>query len=154
MPNIALRVPEGVFDATARQKIATGLNRVAKEVEQIGDTPANEFLTWVVFEDLKPGYLFAGGADPTDRIIPVVVWMRHPEGVIEQSGREKAARLIHEVIADAAPKDGRPVISSIAIEKVVDGTWSGGSGTILRLADFARAAGFKHLQHLVTEAAA
>lgn len=153
MPNIAVRLPEGVFDAAARQRIAAGLNRVAKAVEQIGDAPANEFMTWVVFEDIKHGYIFAGGADPLPNVIPVVVWMRHPEGVIEQSGREKAARLIHDVIAEAAPADGRPVISSIAIEKVVDGTWAG-SGSIWWLADFARAAGFKHLQHLVPKVAA
>jgi len=154
MPNITVKLPEGVFDAAAKEQIARELNKAAKIVEQIGDLPANEFFTWVLFEDIKPGYIFAGGSDPTAKIIPVIVWMRHPEGVIEQSGREKAAKLFHDIIAAAAPRDGRAVVSSIAVEKVDDGTWAGGSGAILRLADFARAAGFKHLQHLVTEAAA
>jgi len=151
MPNITVRLPQGVFDGAARAKIAQGLNEVAKTVEQIGNDPANERLTWVVFDEIKSGCIFAGGADPTASIIPVIVWVRHPEGVIEQTGRESAVRLIHEVIADAAPKDGRPVVSSIAVEEVVDGTWAG-SGDIWRLADFARIAGFKHLQHLVQPA--
>lgn len=154
MPNITIKVPEDVFDAASRQKIAFELNKAAKLVEQIGDSPANEFFTWILFEDIKPGYLFAGGADPSEMIIPVVVWMRYPEGVIEQTGREKAAKLIHDIIADAAPKNGRPVIASIAVEPVGDGAWAGRGGGILRLADFARAAGYKHLQHLVPGAAA
>lgn len=152
MPNILVRLPEGVFDANARQSIATALSRTAKRVEQIGDEPRHEFTTWVVFEDIKPGYIFAGGHDPLANVIPAIVFFHHPEGVLEQSGRELAIKLAHEAIADAAPNDGRPVITSVAVTKVEDGAW-GVAGNVCWLADFARLAGFKHLQHLVRDVA-
>jgi phenylpyruvate tautomerase PptA (4-oxalocrotonate tautomerase family) len=151
MPTILIRLPEGVFDDPARAAIAADVTAAAKRVEQIGDEPAHLFTTWVIFEDIKPGHLFAGGADALTRAIPAVVFFHHPEGVIDQQGRELAVRLIHDAIAAAAPKDGRPVISSIAIAKVEDGTWSA-MGDIWRLADFARVAGYRHLQHLVPAA--
>jgi phenylpyruvate tautomerase PptA (4-oxalocrotonate tautomerase family) len=153
MPTIIIKAPEGVFDAAAREEIAAGVTAAAKAVEQIGDDPRHEFTTWVVIEEIKRGFLFAGGRDPLSSVIPVLVSFHHPEGVIDQAGREEAVRLVQEAIAAAAPADGRPVITSVVMSKVADGTW-GAAGTIWRLADFARAAGFRHLQHLVQEAAA
>lgn len=39
-----------------------------------GDDPRQEVITWVLIEEVKPGCLFAGGADQTSRIIPVIVF--------------------------------------------------------------------------------
>jgi phenylpyruvate tautomerase PptA (4-oxalocrotonate tautomerase family) len=40
------------------------------------------------------------------------------------------------------------VTTSVVMNHVQDGTWGIG-GTISRIADFARTAGYRHLQHLV-----
>lgn len=153
MPNILIRLPETVFDDTARRRIAADITAAAKQVEQIGDEPRHAFTTWVLFEDIKPGHIFAGGADSLETVIPAIVFFHHPEGVLEQTRRELAVRLVQEAIAAAAPKDGRPVITSVVMAKVEDGAW-GVAGGVWRLADLARHAGFKHLQHLVQDSAA
>lgn len=153
MPNITVKLPEGVFDANARTAIATGLTDVAKRVEQIGDDPRQEFLTWVVIDEVKAGYLFAGGHDPLARVIPVIVVFSPPEGVIGAEARGELVKLVHEAVVAAKPaSDPRPIASSVIIADVKDGTW-GASGALWHLADFARAAGYKHLQrHVAAEA--
>ena len=150
MPTIVIRIPEGVFDTAARQKLGENVTEVAKAAEQIGDEPHHAMSTWVIIEEIKAGNMFSGGRDPLQAFIPASVFWYYPEGVFDQDGRAEAVRLIQDAIAAAAPADGRRVISAVAMTQVDDGTWSA-AGTMWRLADFARAAGFKHLQHLVTE---
>jgi len=153
MPNIIVKVPEGVFDADAREALAKGITAAAKTVERIGDDPRQEFLTWVAIEEVKAGYLFAGGNDPLSRVVPVIVLFYPPEGVIDEAGRTDAVRLVQEAVASAKPAgDARPVMTSVIVADVADGTW-GANGQLWRLPDFARAAGYKHLQHLVEPAA-
>lgn len=149
MPNILIRVPEGVFDAEARGKLARAATAVARIVEQGGDDPRQAALTWVTFDEVKAGHIFAGGEDPLAELIPVVVFFHYPAGVLDDPARAEAARLFQEVISEARrPGDERPVATSVIMTEVADGTW-GGSGRIWRLPDLAKAAGYKHLQHLV-----
>jgi len=153
MPTIIVRIPEGVFDADARKALGQALTQVARTVEQIGDEPRHAMTTWVILDEIKPGNWFAAGQNPLATIIPAAVFWHYPEGVLDAADHPEAARLIQEAVAAVAP-GGRRVITSVAMTQVDDGTWSA-AGAIWRLPDFARAAGFKHLQHLVpaTEAA-
>jgi phenylpyruvate tautomerase PptA (4-oxalocrotonate tautomerase family) len=149
MPNVIIKLPEGVFDGEGRAKIARGVTAAAKVVEQFGDAPAQEFLTWIVIEEVKNGCFFAGGLDPTANVIPVMVMFSPPAGVIEADSRAQLVKLIQDAIASAkSSSDSRPVITSVMITDVDDGHW-GARGAIWRLPDLARAAGYKHLQHLV-----
>ncbi|WP_309642982.1 tautomerase family protein [Phenylobacterium sp.] len=149
MPNIIIKAPEGVFDADARARLAKAVTDVAKAVEQIGDDPSHGALTWVLFDEFRPGAFFAGGGDPLEQLIPVVVFFRYPEGVLDDAARADAARRLQEVISAAKPAgDLRPVVTSVIMTAVPDGAW-GGAGAIWRLPDLARAVGYKHLQHLV-----
>lgn len=150
MPNIIVKVPEGAFEGDARKNLAQGLTSVAKSVEQIGDDPRQELLTWVAIEDVRSGSLFAGGADLLSRVIPVIVFFYTPEGIIEPVKNQEVVRLVHEAVAGAKPAgDPRPVMTSVILAPVADGTW-GANGSLWRLADFVRTAGYKHLQHLVS----
>jgi len=149
MPNIIIKIPEGVFDAAARETLAAAVHGAAKAVERWGDEPRQESLTWIVLEEVKAGYLFAGGRDPLSRAIPVIVLVYPPAGVIDDAGRADLVRRIHAAIAATKPAaDTRLVMTSVIIREVADGTW-GASGTLWHLPDFARAAGYAHLQHLV-----
>lgn len=149
MPNIIIHAPEGVFDAAARAGLARSVTDVARTVEQGGDDPAQTALTWVLIDEFKPGAFFAGGADPLERVIPVVVFFHYPAGVLDEAARGEAVRLLHEVVSAAKPAgDPRPIGTSVILTEVPDGGW-GGNGALLRLPDLARAAGYKHLQHLV-----
>jgi phenylpyruvate tautomerase PptA (4-oxalocrotonate tautomerase family) len=149
LPNITIKAPQGVFAGQARAALARAMTAVAKTVEQGGDDPAHALLTWVSFDEFAPDAIYVGGADPLERMIPVFVIFHYPQGVLDDAARAQAARLLQEAIATARPADDpRPVRTSVIMAEVPDGTWGGG-GVIWRLPDLARAAGFKHLQHLV-----
>jgi phenylpyruvate tautomerase PptA (4-oxalocrotonate tautomerase family) len=149
MPNIIVRVPAGAFDASAKQKLAAGITAVAKDVEQIGDDPRQQFLTWLVIDEIPQGNLFAGGNDPTGQVVPVIVFFHPPEGVIDADGRRRAITAIQAAVQAALPvADARPVMTSVIMADVPNGTW-GANGALWHLEDFARAAGYKHLQGLV-----
>lgn len=153
MPNIVVKAPEGAFDAAGCDRLAKGITAVAKTVEQIGDDPRQEFTTWVVIEEVKAGHFFAGGNDPVSRVLPVIVFFYAPAGVIDEAGRVEAVRLVQEVVSAAKPaSDPRPVMTSVIMAEVADGTW-GVNGGLWRLPDFARVAGYKRLQHLVVRPA-
>jgi phenylpyruvate tautomerase PptA (4-oxalocrotonate tautomerase family) len=148
MPSIIVKVPEGAFDAAGRERIAKGITAAAKSAEKIGDDPRQEFTTWLVIEEVKAGYFFAGGNDPVAQVLPVIVFFYAPAGVLDEADRATAVQLIHTAVSVAKPNaDPRPVMTSVIVFDVPDGTW-GGSGVLWRLPDFARAAGYKHLQHL------
>ena len=154
MPNIIVKVPEGAFDAAARAALGRGIHAAAKAVEGWGDDPRQEALTWVLVEEVKSGGLFVGGADQSSRVIPVIVFFYPPAGVVDAAGRAEAVKRIHQAVAAAKPAaDPRPVATSIIVRDVADGTW-GANGQLWHLPDFARAAGYRHLQHLVEPAAA
>jgi phenylpyruvate tautomerase PptA (4-oxalocrotonate tautomerase family) len=145
MPNIVVKVPEGAFDAA---HLAKGISAAAKTVEQIGDDPRQAFATWVVIEEVKAGHFFAGGNDPVSRVLPVIVLFYLPAGVVDEAGRAEAVRLVHEAVAAAKSEaDPRPVMTSVIVSEVADGTW-GINGVLWRIGDFVKAAGYKHLQHL------
>ncbi|CAN5865878.1 hypothetical protein BH11PSE1_BH11PSE1_11840 [soil metagenome] len=149
MPTIIAKVPQGVFDAPARARLARGLTAAAKAAEQGGDDPRHALVTWVLIDEVAPGGLFAGGGEALERMIPVVVLFHYPQGVLDDPARALAVRLIQEAAAAAKPAaDPRPVMTSAILTEVADGTW-GATGVLWRLPDFAKAAGFKHLQHLV-----
>jgi len=90
MPNIIVKVPEGAFDEAGRAALGKGIHAAAKAVEGWGDDPRQEVITWVLIEEVKPGCLFAGGADQTSRIIPVIVFFYPPAGVIRPHRGNKA----------------------------------------------------------------
>ena len=109
----------------------------------------NEFTTWLSIEEIKAGYFFAGGKDPVARVLPVIVFFHAPAGVLDAGARAEAVRLVHEAVAAAKQeKDPRVALTSVIVSDVPDGTW-GGSGTLWHLPDFVKAAGYKHLHHLV-----
>ncbi len=154
MPNIIVKVPEGVFDAEHRAALARGITAAAKAAERIGDDPRQEFLAWVVVEEVKAGCFFAGGHDPLGRVIPVMVVFNSPAGVLDDAARAVAVRMVHEAVCAAKPEaDPRPVMTSVVMAEVADGHW-GANGNVWRLADCARAAGYAHLRHLAQPAAA
>jgi len=150
MPNIFVKVPEGHF---SKSRLAQGLTAAAKTVEQIGDDPRHLFTTWVLVEEFKAEALFAAGQPVTDLLLPVMVEFHHPEGVVDETGRALAAELFHQAIEAARLEtDPRPVHTSIIMSEVRDGAW-GASGALWRLPDLARAAGYKHLLHLIASPA-
>jgi len=149
MPNIHIRVPEGVFDEAALAEIARGVTAAAKTAEQIPDDPRMEFLCWIAIEEVQAGHLFAGGADPTGRTVPIMVQYFVPAGVLDEGARAVAVKRVHDTLAQATAMRGpRVPATSVMVIDVPDGHWAA-NGALWSLRDFARASGYRHLQHLV-----
>jgi phenylpyruvate tautomerase PptA (4-oxalocrotonate tautomerase family) len=148
VPNIIVKVPEGVFDHAARSTLARAIHASAKAIEGWGDEPRQEALTWVLIEEIASGSFVVGGADQISRVIPVIVFFYPPAGAIDREGRARAVSLVHQAVNSAKQaSDARPVMTSVMISDVPDGTW-GANGKIWHLDDFAKAAGYTHLRHL------
>jgi hypothetical protein len=117
MPNIIVKIPEGIFGEPARKVLATGIHAAAKAVEQFGDEPMQEFLTWVVIEEVKEGYLFAGGANPLAQFIPVICLLL-PAGRRDRRGgpcghRQAHARGRRQRQARGGPANGRDLSDDV-----------------------------------------
>jgi phenylpyruvate tautomerase PptA (4-oxalocrotonate tautomerase family) len=149
MPNIVVRVPKGSFPSPQRAALMAGLTRAAASAEQMPDDPARQFVTWVAVEEIDSGSFSCGGADVTARMLPCMVQVFVPAGVLDEPARARYAELLHAAIKASLPLDERRLLAtSIMMSDVSDGTWAA-NGAIWRLPDLARAAGYGHLQHLV-----
>jgi phenylpyruvate tautomerase PptA (4-oxalocrotonate tautomerase family) len=149
MPNIVVRVPQGTFPSGQRAALIAGITRAAATAEQMPDDPAKQFVTWVVIEEIEAGAWGCGGTDVTAKMLPCMLQVFVPAGVLDEPARARYAELLHAAIEACVPtKDKRMVVTSMIIGDVSDGCWAA-NGDIWRLPDMAQAAGFRHLQHLV-----
>ena len=86
--------------------------------------------------------------DVTPQWLPCVVMVYLPSGVLDDAARARYVHLMHDAFKQSLPGDDkRQLATSVVLHEVADGAW-GASGVIWKLPDFARAAGFQHLQHL------
>ena len=145
MPLILVTTPADTLDAAARQRLAAGLTAAAIEVEQIGPRPDQQARTIVLFSELSEAGVFLGGAPAPAGLGLVSIQFRPPAGVLDAAARDRAVTLCHAAAVDTL---GEGTFTSVIIDEVPDGHW-GANGATLHLADFARAAGYAHLQHLV-----
>jgi phenylpyruvate tautomerase PptA (4-oxalocrotonate tautomerase family) len=149
MPTILVKVPKGAFPADAKTKLTNNIIQAAMRAEQIPHDPKNLFVSWVLIEEIDAGMWTCGGVDFSGQMLTCFAFVNVPSGVLDASSRALYVKLMQEAFDGAKPvEDKRPVISSVILNDVVDGTW-GGSGVIWSLAQLAKVAGFKHLQHLV-----
>jgi len=138
MPNILVKIPANTFDGDARAALARRITHAAAQAEQIADDPRSRATTWVLVEEVPAGAWWCGGADMSAHIVPCLAIAHVPAGVLDAAAR-------------ALPgADGRRVVTSVMLHDVADGTW-GVNGALWALPDFARAAGYAHLQHLVAQ---
>lgn len=157
MPTILVKIPKNVFPRSSRALLTQKITDAAAAAEQVGPEPRQRFLCWVSIDEVEPGNLACGGSDATTQVLPCIAWVCVPEGVLlDQASRQRYVQGLHAAFQQSLPEDERrPVMSSIMLHDVPEGTW-GGNGQLWSLPDLARAAGFAHLQHLAkpaTEAA-
>ncbi|MGY2237146.1 tautomerase [Pseudomonas gingeri] len=150
MPNILLKIPKGAFPGAARATLVRGINEAAAIAERIPADPAKRFLCWVVIEEVEPGNWTCGSVDMTAQLVPCIARVHVPAGVLDETSRGRYVELIQQAFIAAQPADDpRQLMTSVMLHEVADGAW-GANGAIWNLPAFARAAGFEHLQHLVT----
>ena len=150
MPTIFVKIPKNVFPRSSRALLTRNITEAAAAAEQVGPDARQRFLCWVSIDEVEPGNLACGGSDATAQLLPCIAWVCVPEGVLlDQASRQVYVQRMHAAFQQSLPEDERrPVMTSILLHDVAEGTW-GGNGMLWTLPDLARAAGFAHLQHLV-----
>ena len=151
MPNILVKIPANTFDGAARAALARRITAAAVQAEQIADDPRSRATTWVVVEEVPARSWWCGGVDVAAQMVPCLAVAHVPAGVLDAAARALFVQQMHEAFAQALPTaDGRRVVTSVMVYDVADGTW-GVNGALWALPDFARAAGYAHLQHLIAQ---
>lgn len=149
MPNILVHIPKGAFPGAARAALARRIDDAAAAAEQIPAEPRKRLLCWVLIDEIDAGAWTCGGADVTARMLPCVAIVYVPAGVLDDASRAAYVQALHDAFEQSRPAgDEHPLASSVMLHEVADGTW-GANGAVWRLPDFAKAAGYAHLQHLV-----
>ena len=149
MPNILVKILANTFEGHARATLARRITEAAAQAEQIPDDPRRRATTWVILEEVPATSWWCGGADVTTQMVPCLAVAHVPAGVLDGAARARFVQQMHEAFAHALPADdARRVVTSVMLHDVPDGTW-GVNGALWTLPDFARAAGYAHLRHLV-----
>ena len=149
MPNLIIKIPHGAYPGAARQALFNAVTATANEVEQVGDTPQNRAVTWVVIEELAPGAIQSGAIDISDSVLQCIVQAYVPAGVLDGASRAAYVARLSAAFKGAMPAgDARRVIVSSLLLEVPEGQWGAGD-VIWRLPDVTAAVGFKHLQSIV-----
>ncbi|NWA25578.1 tautomerase [Pseudomonas gingeri] len=152
MPNILVKIPKGSFLGDHRTALVKKINEAAAAAEQIPADPNKRFLCWVVIDEVDAGGWTCGGVDMMSQLIPCVAMVYVPAGVLDDEARSHYVQLMHAAFEESLPPDEkRQLATSVVLHEVADGAW-GGNGAIWHLPQFAKAAGFTHLQHLLESA--
>lgn len=149
MPTILIHLPQGSLNAEAKAQLVARITDAATEVEQIPDDPRCRSLCWVLIEDIAQGSWTCGGVDMTANLLPVMLQIHLPTGVVDDSGRAIYAAALSTAVKSVFAGEPRRVVVSSVFSEVPDGFW-GVDDAIWRLPDIARHAGYRHLQHLLT----
>lgn len=150
MPNILVKIPQGAFPGRHRAALGRHIKDAAVAAERIpADDPSKQFTCWVLIEEVAPGDWTCGGADVTGGFLPCLAIVYVPGGVLDAASRSDYAQRLHGAFQAAMPpNDTRQLATSVVLHDVPDGTW-GANGALWKLADFTRASGYAHLQHLL-----
>jgi len=146
MPNMLIKVPQGAYPSESRARLVSMLNTAAATAETIPDDPAKRFFSWVQIDEVAPGAWTCGGHNVTEHMLPCLAMIDVPAGVLDGATRARYAQLVHCAFQKALPSsERRQLVTSIMLHEVADGAWAA-NGNIWHLPDFARAAGYGHLQ--------
>lgn len=149
MPTILVKIPNGSYPGESRKALMRAITDVAIEVEQIGDAPQQQAVTWVAVDELAPGAITAGGNDISDRVMTCVVQAYIPSGVLTGATRKTYVKKLNTAFNSCIPVgDKRVAIVSALLLEMPEGQWGAGD-VIWRLPEVTAAAGFKHLQSII-----
>ncbi|SEI94901.1 MULTISPECIES: tautomerase family protein [unclassified Variovorax] len=154
MPTLFVKIPQGSFPGESRSTLVRKLNDAAAAAEQMPDDPRARAMCWVLVDEAAAGAWTCGGVDLSAQLLPCTVLAHLPAGVLDDASRSRFTAHVHAAFQEALPADDkRRLATSVVMSEVPDGAWGVG-GEVWRLPDFARAAGYAHLQHLVHPAPA
>lgn len=124
------------------------INEAAANAERIPANPRQRMLCWVLIKEASRGAWTCGGSDLTERLLPCLARVYLPAGVLDDASRALYVQALHAAFEQSRPADDlRQIVSSVTLHDIPDGTW-GVNGALWKLPQFAKAAGFTHLQHM------
>jgi phenylpyruvate tautomerase PptA (4-oxalocrotonate tautomerase family) len=148
MPIIRVQVPGGVFDDEATERLIAEINEASADAEQMPKDPEHRMGLIVIWEQLPVGAIRSNGSDPTSLVVPAFIWFYPPQGVLEDQHAADYVARVQRVFDDEGARLGVMVTTSVVFQEITEGRWGIG-GKINHLPDFAKRAGYRHLQHLV-----
>jgi phenylpyruvate tautomerase PptA (4-oxalocrotonate tautomerase family) len=151
MPNIYITLPANSLDSEGKKHLIRSVNEAAAIVEEIPPNPQQRSLCWIIVNETPEGHITCGGHDITSQALPCMAMIYLPAGVLNAAKRSMYVNLVNHAFKQAyGEKEKRMLMTSVILHEVPDGQW-GANGEIWMLKDFAKAAGFTHLQHLVNQ---
>jgi phenylpyruvate tautomerase PptA (4-oxalocrotonate tautomerase family) len=149
MPNILIKVPAGTFSVDQRKALAQKINEVAATAEQMPQDAKKRFVNWITIDEVAQDMFTCAGADMTQHVVPCIVMVYLPAGVLDGATRASYVAAVHAAFSGlAAANETRQLATSVILHEIPDGQW-GANGNLWRLPDFAKAAGYAHLQSLI-----
>jgi phenylpyruvate tautomerase PptA (4-oxalocrotonate tautomerase family) len=150
MPRIDLTLPHKSLDAASKSLLSQKLVEAAAQAEQVPNNPKNRMYTWINIAEADAGQLTCGGNDLTSQAMPCMLVAHFPAGVLNKDKRAEFISLAHNAFVQAfGEQEKRALMTSIILSEVADGH-QGANGQVWELTDLAKAAGYEHLQHLVS----
>lgn len=149
MPNIFVTIPNNTFTGEARAKLTQKLCDAAATAEQVPDDPRKRAVCWISINEVDAEAFTCGAQDVSAAMIPCIAISYVPAGVLDADARSRFVALVNAAFQQSLPVgETRFCATSAIVRDVDDGTW-GVNGALWRLPDFAKAAGYMHLQHLL-----
>jgi phenylpyruvate tautomerase PptA (4-oxalocrotonate tautomerase family) len=148
MPHIFVQLPQHAFPGEVRHALAEAITNAACHAEKIPANAQQRFWCWVLMQDMPASDLHCGGQDVSTKMLPCMVRIICPAGVLDDAMKQTYVERIQDAFKQCLPTtETRMLAISVILEEIPEGHW-GVNGTLWHLADFAKAAGFGHLQHL------
>lgn len=144
MPLLTVTITPGAFDPSAKARLARGLTEAAFEAESIPHEPGPRARGIVLIQELAPGQFYSAG-EPADALLRgVFASLQVSAGVLDGARKARLAAAVQAAAEAAAPDRSRPVITSLEIREVPEGSWAQ-NGRIARLPEITATARFGHL---------
>jgi phenylpyruvate tautomerase PptA (4-oxalocrotonate tautomerase family) len=151
MPNIYITLPDNSLDSEGKKHLIRSINEAAAIVEEIPPNPRQRAMCWITVNETPASHITCGGHDMTSQALPCMVMIYLPAGVLNPAKRSMYVNLVNQAFKQAyGVNEKRMLMTSVVLHEVPDGQW-GVNGDIWMLKDFAKLAGYTHLQHLVNQ---
>jgi phenylpyruvate tautomerase PptA (4-oxalocrotonate tautomerase family) len=145
MPLMRVTLTPGAFDEMQKARLAGALTEAGCRAESVPGLPQSRMRALVLFEELRPGCFYSGGAVADATVAGVFIDWQVSAGVLDGARKERFARELQEAAKSAADGDGsRMVVTSCVIHEVPEGQWAQ-NGAIRRLPETVALVGFEHL---------
>ena len=120
MPKMFIHAPEGTFDPSSREKLATSLTELGLACEALPNTAFVRSTVWIYFNDYAADALFMGGKPATAKVISLVVYAL--EGGLDAGGKKRLIEGATDLLGQHAGLSGR-IPAYVAIREVPEANW-------------------------------